>query len=86
MLGSDDARKAIDLADAPLFRARIVKLADDNHRLYFTLHHIIFDGVAIYRVIVPELAALYGNAFAAGKPSLIARTGAAIWRLFGLAA
>jgi len=24
-----------------------------------TLHHIIFDGVSIYRVIVPELAALY---------------------------
>ena len=52
-------------ADAPLFRARIVKLADDNHRLYFTLHHIIFDGVAIYRVIVPELAKLY-DAFSRG--------------------
>ena len=65
-IGSDDARKAIDLADAPLFRARVVKLAEDNHRLYFTLHHIIFDGVSIYRVIVPELAALY-DAFAAGK-------------------
>jgi amino acid adenylation domain-containing protein len=67
-LGSDDARQAIDLAAAPLFRARVVKLAEDNHRLYFTLHHIIFDGVSIYRVIVPELAALY-EAFAAGKPS-----------------
>ena len=67
-IGSEDARAAIDLADAPLFRARVVKLAEDNHRLYFTLHHIIFDGVSIYRVIVPELAALY-DAFAAGKPS-----------------
>jgi len=67
-IGSDDARRAIDLSDAPLFRARIVKLADDNHRLYFTLHHIIFDGVAIYRVIVPELAAIY-DAFAQGKSS-----------------
>lgn len=67
-IGSDDARRAIDLSDAPLFRARIVKLADDNHRLYFTLHHIIFDGVSIYRVIVPELAALY-EAFAKGEPS-----------------
>ena len=67
-IGSDDARCAIDLSDAPLFRARIVRLADDNHRLYFTLHHIIFDGVSIYRVIVPELAALY-DAFARGVPS-----------------
>ena len=67
-IGSDDARRAIDLSEAPLFRACIVKLADDNHRLYFTLHHIIFDGVAIYRVIVPELAKLY-HAFAMGIPS-----------------
>jgi amino acid adenylation domain-containing protein len=67
-IGQDDARRAIDLSDAPLFRARIVKLADDNHRLYFTLHHIIFDGVAIYRVIVPELAKLY-DAFSRGAPS-----------------
>jgi amino acid adenylation domain-containing protein len=67
-IGQEDARRAIDLSDAPLFRARIVKLADDNHRLYFTLHHIIFDGVAIYRVIVPELAKLY-DAFARGAPS-----------------
>ena len=64
-IGQEDARRAIDLSDAPLFRARIVKLADDNHRLYFTLHHIIFDGVAIYRVIVPELAKLY-DAFSRG--------------------
>lgn len=67
-IGQEDARRAIDLSDAPLFRARIVKLADDNHRLYFTLHHIIFDGVAIYRVIVPELAKLY-DAFSRGAPS-----------------
>jgi amino acid adenylation domain-containing protein len=67
-IGQEDARRAIDLSDAPLFRARIVKLAGDNHRLYFTLHHIIFDGVAIYRVIVPELAKLY-DAFSRGAPS-----------------
>ena len=67
-IGSEDARRAIDLSEAPLFRARIVKLGDDNHRLYFTLHHIIFDGVSIYRVIVPELAALY-EAFARGAPA-----------------
>ncbi|TFI59011.1 amino acid adenylation domain-containing protein [Sphingomonas parva] len=67
-IGSDDARRPIDLAEAPLFRARVVRLAEDNHRLYLTLHHIIFDGVSIYRVIVPELAALY-QAFSTGAPS-----------------
>jgi amino acid adenylation domain-containing protein len=67
-IGTADAMEPIDLTMAPLFRARIVKLADDNHRFYLTLHHIIFDGVAIYRVIIPELAAIY-DAFSAGRPS-----------------
>lgn len=67
-IGSADARLAIDFTAAPLLRARIVRLGPEEHRLYLTLHHIIFDGVAIYRVIVPELAVLY-EAFAAGKPS-----------------
>ncbi len=70
-IGTADAIRPIDLATAPLFRARIVKLADEEHRLYLTLHHIIFDGVAIYRVIVPELAALY-DAFSQGKPPPLA--------------
>ena len=68
LLGTADAHRPIDLETAPLLRARIVKLADEEHRLYLTLHHIIFDGVAIYRVIVPELAALYA-AFSAGQPT-----------------
>ena len=32
-----------------------------NHRLYLTLHHIIFDGVSLYQVMVPELAAIYAR-------------------------
>ena len=72
-IGTADAILPIDLATAPLFRARIVKLAGEEHRLYLTLHHIIFDGVAIYRVIVPELAALY-EAFSHGRPSPLPAT------------
>jgi amino acid adenylation domain-containing protein len=63
-----DARRPIPFDRAPLFRARVVKLADDNHRLYLTLHHIIFDGVSIYRTLVPELAALV-EAYEKGAPS-----------------
>ena len=66
-LATEDARAPIALDRAPLFRARVVKLADDEHRLYLTLHHIIFDGVSIYRTLVPELAALVA-AFEAGAP------------------
>ena len=67
-IGSADARAAIDFTQGPLFRARIVKLGEEEHRLYLTLHHIIFDGVSIYRVIVPELAAIY-EAYSKGEPS-----------------
>jgi amino acid adenylation domain-containing protein len=63
-----DARTPFDLASAPLLRAKVVRLAPDYHRLYLTLHHIIFDGVTIYRVLMPEFAALYA-AFDEGRPS-----------------
>jgi amino acid adenylation domain-containing protein len=58
-LATEDARRPFDLARAPLFRARVLKLAEDEHRLHLTLHHIIFDGVSIYRTVMPELVAIY---------------------------
>ena len=67
-LATEDARAPISFDTAPLFRARVVKLDEEDHRLYLTLHHIIFDGVSIYRTLVPELAALV-SAFEKGEPS-----------------
>src|SRR5262249_45925831 len=66
-IATEAARQPIDLAQAPLFRATVVKLAADQHRLYLTLHHIIFDGVSIYRIILPELNAIY-RALVRGQP------------------
>jgi amino acid adenylation domain-containing protein len=63
-----DAREPLDLGRVPLFRARLIRLDEREYRLYLTLCHIIFDGVALYRVFLPELAALY-KAYAAGAPS-----------------
>ena len=55
-----DARKPLDLAQAPLLRgASRSHRRPRNHRIYLTLHHIIFDGVSLYQVMVPELAAIY---------------------------
>ncbi len=65
-IATEDARLALDPGQAPSFRARLVKIADHDHRLYLTLHHIIFDGVSIYSVLMPELTAAYA-AFAAGR-------------------
>lgn len=66
-LAADDARTPFDLAHVPLFRARVIKLAADYHRLYLTLHHIIFDGVSICGVFLPELVAEY-EARVSGRP------------------
>jgi len=67
-LATEDARAPIAFNRGPLFRARVVRLGAEEHRLYLTLHHIIFDGVSIYRTLVPELAALVA-AFETGQPS-----------------
>lgn len=67
-LAAAAARVPYDLSRGPLVRPRLVRFPGDEHRLYLSLHHLIFDGVSVNRVILPELAALY-DAFAAGLPS-----------------
>ena len=62
-LATQDAHQPFDLARGPMYRLRLVRLRDDKHRFYITLHHIIFDGVSLYRVLLPELLSLY-EAFA----------------------
>ena len=63
-----DAQRPFDLAVGPLLRGRLFKLRDDEYRFHLALHHLIFDGVSIYRTVLPELSAIY-NAFAKGEPS-----------------
>ncbi|MGH9490672.1 MAG: non-ribosomal peptide synthetase, partial [Terriglobales bacterium] len=67
-LATADARQPFDLGQAPLLRARLVWLEDEAQRLYLTLSHLLFDGVSLYRIFLPELTALYA-AFAAGRRS-----------------
>jgi surfactin family lipopeptide synthetase A len=67
-LATADARIPFDLERGPLFRAKLVRLDEQEHRLYITLHHLIFDGFSGYRILLPELVALY-EAFLGGKPS-----------------
>ena len=67
-IATEDARRPFDLSVAPLFRVHLVRCAEDYHRVYLTVHHLVFDGVSIYRVLIRELAALY-SAYAAGQPS-----------------
>ncbi|MFL5383051.1 MAG: amino acid adenylation domain-containing protein, partial [Longimicrobiaceae bacterium] len=56
-----------DLARGPLFRAVLVRVAEDEHRFAFSLHHVVSDGWSL-GILFSELAALYA-AFARGEPS-----------------
>src|SRR6266516_4137936 len=58
-LATADACKPFDLTRAPLFRARLIRIGEEDFRLAITAHHMIFDGVTGYRVFLPELVALY---------------------------
>ncbi|WP_449066145.1 condensation domain-containing protein, partial [Planomonospora algeriensis] len=40
----EEARTPFDLAAGPLWRARLLRLAPDDHVLAVTAHHIVFDG------------------------------------------
>ncbi|HEY7122624.1 MAG TPA: amino acid adenylation domain-containing protein [Ktedonobacterales bacterium] len=67
-LATEDALAPFDLAKGPLLRPLLIKLTDEDHRLFLTMHHIIFDGVAIYQVLLPDLRAIY-DSFLQGQPS-----------------
>jgi acyl carrier protein len=68
-LASEEALAPFDLARGPLLRARLLRLADDEHLGLLTVHHIVSDGWST-AVLTREVAALY-EAFAARRaPSL----------------
>jgi amino acid adenylation domain-containing protein len=62
-----EAERAFDLARGPLFRARLFRIAPDEHVLAVTMHHAVTDGWSV-GVLYRELEALY-PAFAQGLPS-----------------
>ncbi|OXM62111.1 non-ribosomal peptide synthetase [Amycolatopsis vastitatis] len=57
---AEDLARPFDLARGPLLRARLVRLAADDHALVLSLHHIITDGWSM-GVLAGELATLYGD-------------------------
>ena len=65
-----DARAPFDLAAGPMLRARLVRVAADDHTLVLTMHHIMMDGWSI-GILFSELAVLY-EAFACGRTSPLA--------------
>jgi amino acid adenylation domain-containing protein/thioester reductase-like protein len=67
-IATKEAIKPFDLRTGPLFRATLIKLDDQDYRLFLTWHHIILDGISIYNIFLPELESLY-KAFSKGTIS-----------------
>jgi hypothetical protein len=68
LIAACQAGKPFDLANGPLFRATLIHLTDEEHRLYLTFHQLIVDGLSVFRILPSELVTLY-NSFTAGQQS-----------------
>ncbi|MEY9193978.1 hypothetical protein ABH991_007406 [Bradyrhizobium ottawaense] len=66
LLIQQETSSPVDTSRAPLLRARVLRLHDDDHVLLLTLHHAIVDGWSI-GVLFEELSSRY--AALAGYPS-----------------
>jgi amino acid adenylation domain-containing protein/FkbM family methyltransferase len=66
----EEARRPLDLAHGPLFRAILLQLAEEEHAVILAMHHIVSDGWS-KGVLLREVGALY-EAFSTGKASPLA--------------
>ncbi|MGE8324361.1 MAG: condensation domain-containing protein, partial [Pseudomonas sp.] len=53
-----EARQPFDLTQGPLLRVTLVRLDDEDHQLWLTLHHIVADGWSL-NILLDEFAKLY---------------------------
>lgn len=53
-----ETQQPFDLSQAPLLRAQLLCLAEDEHLLLLTMHHIISDGWSV-GILIQELAEVY---------------------------
>ncbi len=67
-VATEEAQQPFNLAQGPLLRATLIRWDDTDYRLFLTLHHLIFDGVSLTSILLPELEKLY-QAFANGQRS-----------------
>src|SRR5205085_7297687 len=68
-LATEEGRKPFNLAEGPLMRIKLLRLAEDDHVLLMTMHHIISDGWSI-KVLIRELGELY-EAYANGRETAL---------------
>jgi len=61
--------QTFDLAHGPLFRARLFKMGEDHHVLFFMTHHVVWDGWS-FDILYTEISALYEAALQGREPDL----------------
>ncbi|PYQ44520.1 MAG: hypothetical protein DMF77_07020 [Acidobacteria bacterium] len=66
-LAEEEASRPFDLARGPLLRATLLRLAEQEHALLLTVHHIVFDAWSM-GIFAREQALLYA-AHVSGEPS-----------------
>jgi amino acid adenylation domain-containing protein/FkbM family methyltransferase len=66
-LADEEAARPFDLSSGPLWRVRLLRLAEQEYVLVLVLHHIVSDGWSM-GLLVSEVTALYG-AYARGEAS-----------------
>ena len=69
-LANEEANRPFDLEQAPLLRALLLRLDEQDYVLVFTIHHIISDAWSM-GILVRETALLY-DAYSNGQPSPLA--------------
>ena len=57
-LAQEDAASPFDLTRGPLLRVSLLQLGDEDHVLFLTTHHIVFDGWS-KAIFYSELSSLY---------------------------
>jgi amino acid adenylation domain-containing protein len=63
------ADSSFSLDRAPLFKARLFKLQEQEHAFFFMPHHVVWDGWS-FDIFYADMSALY-EAFAAGRPAVL---------------
>jgi hypothetical protein len=67
-LVSEDVGRPFQLNNGPLLRPTLVRMSDQDYRLFLAVHQIVVDGWSAYQIYPSELAVHY-KAFLAGQPS-----------------
>ncbi|EON92734.1 long-chain-fatty-acid--CoA ligase [Marinobacter lipolyticus SM19] len=65
-----DVATGFDIESEPLFKVRLIRADDNDHILFFLIHHLVFDGWS-FDLLLKEMCTLY-NAYSKGLENPLA--------------